>query len=130
MIVTYDPSVSNEMWLMRDDFPELAAMDAAIFPPPLQVAAWLGGDVTITPVPIPRDTPDWHLGSFWAHPERVLDRAARDARSSFARARPEVVERVVRDVARDLTDGAWDARYGALRALDADDGGLRLIVAR
>ena len=89
-----------------------------------------GGDVTITPVPIPRDTPDWHLGSFWAHPERVLDRAARDARSSFARARPEVVERVVRDVARDLTDGAWDARYGALRALDADDGGLRLIVAR
>ncbi|MBB4665222.1 hypothetical protein [Conexibacter arvalis] len=42
---------------------------------------------------------------------------------------PAVVERVVADVARDLADGTWDARNGELRALDACDAGLRLVVA-
>jgi len=43
---------------------------------------------------------------------------------------PEVVERVVGDVRRDLADGTWDRRHGHLRALDEYDAGLRLIVAR
>jgi hypothetical protein len=40
-----------------------------------------------------------------------------------------VVERVVRDVGRDLESGAWDERHGHLRELDAFDAGLRLIVS-
>ena len=40
-----------------------------------------------------------------------------------------VVERVVADVRRDLEDGTWDRRHGALRALDEYDAGLRLVVA-
>jgi hypothetical protein len=117
------------MWLMRDYLPEVAALDHRIFPTMAQMAAWLGGEVRCEPVPIPADTPDWTLGSFWAHPERVLDRAAREATSGFARMPPEVVERVVTAVAGDLESGAWDARYGQLRELDAFDAGLRLIVA-
>jgi hypothetical protein len=93
------------------------------------VAAWLGGSVRIDPAPIPRDTPDWMLGSFWAHPERVLDAEARAATSGFARMPPEVVDRVVAALSRDLASGEWDARHGHLRALDALDVGLRLIVA-
>ena len=80
-------------------------------------------------MPIPRDTPDWMLGSFWAHPERVLDERARNATSGFARMDASVVERVVRDVRRDLESGAWDERHGHLRELDAFDAGLRLIVS-
>jgi hypothetical protein len=64
-----------------------------------------------------------------AYPERVLDRTAREATSRFARMAPAGVERVVAAVERDLASGAWDARYGHLRALDAFDAGLRLIVA-
>jgi hypothetical protein len=43
---------------------------------------------------------------------------------------PEVVERVVREVERDLADGTWDERHGQLRELDEYDAGLRLVVAK
>jgi hypothetical protein len=129
LILTYDPRVSGEMWLMKDYFPEVAELDARTLPLPERIVAWLGGNATVTPVPISRDTPDWHLGSFWAHPERVLDDRARGATSGFARARPEVVQRVVSAVRRDLDDGSWDARHGHLRTLSEYDGGMRLIVA-
>jgi hypothetical protein len=69
------------------------------------------------------------LGSFWAHPERVLDERARNATSGFARTHASVVQRVVREVRRDLESGAWDERHGQLRKLDAFDAGLRLIVS-
>ena len=81
-------------------------------------------------MPLARDTPDWMLGSYWPHPERVLDARARAATSGFARMPAHVVERVVADVTRDLADGSWDARHAELRTLPEYDVGLRLIVAR
>jgi SAM-dependent methyltransferase len=129
VILTYDPRVSSEMWLMKDYFPEVADLDRRTFPFPERIADWLGGEAETSTVPIACDTPDWHLGSFWAHPERVLDEDARRATSGFARADPAVVARVVTAVRRDLDDGTWDARHGHLRELREYDGGLRLIVA-
>jgi hypothetical protein len=79
-------------------------------------------------MPIPRDTPDWTLGSFWAHPERVLDQHARNTTSGFARTTPAVVDRVVTKLGRDLQSGEWDRRCGHLRQLDSYDAGLRLII--
>jgi SAM-dependent methyltransferase len=129
VILTYDAIVSGAMWLMADYLPEVAALDFRIFPPPDQLAEWLGGDVRIATLPIPRDTPDWMLGSFWAHPERVLDANARAATSGFARMSADVVARVVSEVSRDLASGLWDRRHGHLRDLDELDVGLRLVVA-
>jgi SAM-dependent methyltransferase len=129
VIVTYDAQVSGEMWLMRDYLPEVAELDHRIFPTSEQLATWLGGEVRTALLPIPRDTPDWTLGSFWAHPERVLDAGAREATSGFARMAPDVVARVVAAVERDLADGTWDRRNGDLRELDAYDAGMRLVVA-
>jgi SAM-dependent methyltransferase len=129
VILTYDAAVSGAMWLMADYLPEVASLDLRIFPPPEQLAEWLGGDVLIEKAPIPRDTPDWMLGSFWAHPERVLDAHARAATSGFARQPDDVIDRVVAEVSRDLASGLWDDRYGRLRNLDALDVGLRLVVA-
>jgi hypothetical protein len=60
----------------------------------------------------------------------VLDAEARAATSGFARMSPEVLERVVTEVGRDLKDGTWDRRYGHLRSLDEYDVGLRLIVGK
>lgn len=130
VILTYDPRVSGTMWLMADYLPEVARLDHEIFPVPEQLTAWLGGRVDVEAVPIPRATPDWMLGSFWAHPERVLDPAARAATSGFARMPAAVVARVVDAVGRDLANGRWEARHGALRRLDAYDAGLRLVIAR
>jgi hypothetical protein len=58
----------------------------------------------------------------------VLDEAARNATSGFARLDPAVRERAVAALRRDLEDGTWDARHGHLRALDAYDAGLRLVI--
>ena len=129
VILTYDAAISGAMWLMADYLPEVAALDLKIMPPPEQLAEWLGGEVRIDAVPIPRDTPDWMLGSFWAHPERVLDATARAATSGFARMPTNVVDRVVSEVSRDLASGLWDKRHGHLRSLDEFDAGLRLVVA-
>jgi SAM-dependent methyltransferase len=129
VILTYDARVSAEMWLMAEYLPEVAQLDLAIFPEPEVVAGWLGPNVRIEPVLLSRDTPDWMLGSYWAHPERVLNADARAATSGFARMAPDVVERVVATISRDLADGSWDARHGELRGLEEYDVGLRLIVA-
>ena len=128
VILTCDPEVSGALWLMADYLHEVAELDRRIFPSPERLARWLGGRTQVEVVPIPRDTCDWTLMSFWAHPERVLDAAARAGTSGFARMPPAVTERVVAAVRRDLADGTWDARYGHLRRLETYDAGLRLVI--
>jgi SAM-dependent methyltransferase len=129
VILTYDVDVAAQMWLIADYFPEVAELDRQVFPPIETLAGWLGGEVDVQEVPIPRDTPDWHLGSFWAHPERVLDARARNATSGFARMPAAVVARIEQAVERDLSDGSWDSRHGRLRDLDEYDVGMRLVVS-
>lgn len=128
VIVTFDPEISGQMWLMKEYLTEVAELDQRIFPTPDRLAAWLGGRTVVRPIPIPRDTPDWMLGSFWAHPERVLDPDARGATSGFARMTPAIVERVVNSLEHDLASGAWDRHNGHLRELPSYDAGLRLLV--
>lgn len=128
VIATIDPEVSAAMWLCADYLPEVAELDRRIFPPLSQIAAWLGGETRVEIVETPRDTPDWTLMSFWAHPERVLDERARSATSGFARMEPAVVARVVAHVKRDLESGDWDARHGALRRRESLDSGFRLLI--
>jgi len=129
VILTFDADACAGMWLLRDYLPEAAALDRATFPALTQLAEWLGGTVEVETILTARDTPDWTLASFWAHPERVLDETARNATSGFARMDPAVVERVVAEVDQDLREGTWDRRHGHLRDLDELDVGMRLVVA-
>lgn len=129
VILTYDAEVSAQMWLMAEYLPEVAELDRRIFPSTEMLSRWLGGTVGVETVEIPDDTPDWTLGSFWAHPERVLDPVARAATSGFARMETAVVDRVVEAIRRDLECGAWDRRHGHLRGLRSYDAGLRLIIS-
>ena len=130
VVVTYDADVSSQMWLIRDYLPEVAALDRSSFPSIDQLARGLGGDVETDVVLTPHDTPDWTLGSFWAHPERVLDVTARNSTSGLARMAPEVIDRLVADLRRDLDDGSWEQRHGHLRDQPAFDAGMRLVTAR
>jgi SAM-dependent methyltransferase len=129
VILTFDAEVSGRMWLAAEYLPEVAELDRAIFPTMTQLTEWLGPDTSVRVVEVPADTPDWTFAAFWAHPERVLDPAARAATSGFARTDPAVVEHVVARLRADLEAGAWDARHGDLRRLDAYDAGLRLVVS-
>jgi hypothetical protein len=81
-------------------------------------------------VPTSHDTPDWTLGSFWAHPERVLDPSARNSTSGLARMAPAVIDRLLTQLRRDLDDGTWEQRHGHLRDRSSFDSGMRLIIAR
>ena len=128
VILTFDAEVAARMWLIADYFPEVAELDRETCPPPETLAEWLGAGAEVRVVPISRDTPDWSLASFWAHPERVLDPVARASTSGFARMPAGVIARVVEAVGRDLRDGTWDARHGHLRELDEYDAGWRLVV--
>ncbi len=130
VIVTLDAEVSNRMWLMADYLPEVAELDRRIFPTMGTLAHWLGGVMRVEVLPVARDTQDWMLDAFWAHPERVLDPQARAATSGFARMDEAVVHRVVSAVGADLQSGEWDRRHGHLRDLDEYDAGLRLVVGR
>ena len=129
-IVTFDPVVCGRMWLMAEYLTEVRDLDQVIFPAPEEIAAWIDPGASVSILPISRHSPDHNLASFWAHPERVLDEAAREATSGFARQPEAVKQRVVEAVARDLESGAWDARHGHLRELETYDAGLRLIVGR
>ena len=128
VILTIDAEVSGEMWLMAEYLPEVAELDRRIFPPIDLIRDWLGCQAEVVVVPVPADTCDWTLMSFWGHPERVLDADARAATSGFARMTPEVVQRVIQAVTDDLRSGAWDARHGELRQRKELDVGLRLLV--
>lgn len=130
VIVTIDPRISAQMWLMADYLHEVADLDNQIFPFPETICGWLGDATEIEVVPTRRDTEDWSLVSFWAHPERVLNPAARAATSAFARQSRSVVDRVVSHVERDLRSGLWDEKYGHLRGLNEYDAGTRMITAR
>jgi SAM-dependent methyltransferase len=77
VILTYDAEVSGQMWLMADYLREVAELDRKIMPSIDAVNGWLGGTTRVEAVAVPDATPDWTLGSFWAHPERVLDPAPR-----------------------------------------------------
>jgi SAM-dependent methyltransferase len=128
VILTYDPQISNQMWLTADYLPEVADMDRRIFPSLDTLAGWLGGHTVVKTVAVSRDTPDWTFGSFWAHPERVLNSDARNATSGFARLEPQVVQRAIRAVEHDLQTGRWDQRHGHLRERQTLDVGLRLLM--
>jgi hypothetical protein len=78
VFLTVDADVCADMWLLRDYLPEVAALDRATFPTLARLAEWIGGTVDVETILTARDTPDWTLASFWAHPERVLDETARN----------------------------------------------------
>jgi SAM-dependent methyltransferase len=128
VILTYLPEVSNRMWLVEDYVPEVGEMDERIFPDIDELSASLGGHTRVETLPIHRDSPDWMFGSFWAHPERVLDPEARSVTSGFARLPAEVIARVEAALEADLRRGEWDRRHGHLRRLQSLDVGLRLVV--
>src|SRR5579884_951898 len=128
VVVTYEPSVHNDQWIVTDYVPEIAALDAGR--PGLGVAEV---DDALAPavvhvLPIPADCVDGFIMAYWRRPEAFLDPEVRACTSGFAMLDPGVVDRAMARLAADLGSGAWEDRHGALRAVDSYDCGLRLVV--
>ena len=72
VILTWEPDAAR-FWLVEDYFPELVAIDRAIFPTRDELERSLG-PVELRPLPIPHDCVDGFLGAYWRRPHAYLDR--------------------------------------------------------
>jgi SAM-dependent methyltransferase len=128
VILTFDGDALDDFWLAHY-VPELIAAERRRYPAIDHICDVLGGATTVTTVPIPIDCTDGFTEAFYARPERFLDPAVRRSQSAWGFVPPDVAHRVVEQLRGDLARGAWDRRYGSLRALPEFHGSLRLIVA-
>lgn len=128
MVLSCDPDLLECSWL-HDYAPEMIAVEARRYPAMATIAAALGGNVEIKPVPIPLNCADGFGEAYYGRPEAMLDPGARLANSAWSFVDPSVGERFVAELGRDLADGTWDRRYGALRTQPFFEGSLRLVVA-
>lgn len=128
VFLTCDPTLLSTYWL-HEYAPEVIAVEASRYPPIPTLAAGLGGDITITPVSIPLDCTDGFNDAYYGRPEMLLDRAARLACSAWSFVEASVVARFEAELARDLANGRWDAKYGHLRRKESFVGALALVVS-
>lgn len=127
ILVVADPERLCDFWL-NHYAPEVLAQESRRFPAISTVSALLGGVVRVQAVPIPLDCRDGFNEAYYGRPEMLLDPAARLACSSWSFVTPEIVERFENELRRDLENGAWDARWGALRTQESYEGSLRLVI--
>lgn len=128
VILTFDPRDFGRLWVTTY-FPELAVIEGRRMPAIATIGALLGGRTEAERVPVARDCTDGFAEAFYARPEAFLDPRVREAQSWWAFASPAGVRRGLDRLRADLESGAWDERFGHLRAQDEFDGALRLIVA-
>ncbi|HEY0028858.1 MAG TPA: class I SAM-dependent methyltransferase [Allosphingosinicella sp.] len=129
VLLVCDPAMMTHFWL-NEYVPEVRAIEASRFPPIDRLAAALGGEVEVEPVPVPLNCRDGFNEAYYGRPEALLDSEARFACSSWSLVPKAAVDRFVRQLSRDLASGRWDERFGHLRTQPFFDGPLRLVVAR
>jgi len=126
VIVTFDSEALAELWIARDYFPEMLALKRRSGATSGELAELLAG-ATVEPIPVPRDCTDHFFAALWGRPEKLFDEEI---------VRPMWVWQGISEEARrqgrerlraDLGSGAWEQRYGHLRALPSLDVGLRLV---
>ena len=129
LILSCDPDLLERSWL-HAYAPEMIAVEARRYPSMAAIVEGLGGNAEVKPVPIPLNCVDGFGEAYYGRPERMLDPGARLANSAWSFVDPSVGERFVTELGRDLADGSWDRRYGALRTQPFFEGSLRLVIAR
>ncbi len=128
VLLTWDQSVTRELWLLRDYLPEAAAFDDDRAVPVDRLAELLGAQ-KVEPVPVPHDCTDGFGAAFWRRPEAYLDPVVRAGMSILAQTGEDVIAPGLARLAEDLSSGAWQERYAELLALDTADVGYRLLIA-
>ncbi|WP_427886921.1 class I SAM-dependent methyltransferase [Kribbella sp. GL6] len=127
VVLTCDPAALRKFWL-HEYAPEAIDTEARRYPTVDAILAGLGGG-SATSLPIPLRCVDGFGEAYYGRPERLLDPGARQANSAWSFVAPEVHERFETTLGNDLSSGAWDAKYGALRTQEHLDGSLVLIVS-
>lgn len=125
VILTWDAE-HPAFWLIQQYLPEILELDRPAFPSLHEIESIIG-PVVSSVVPVPADCRDGFLGAYWQRPAHYLDPQVRAAISVFSKLDSAVA---LARLQRDLEDGTWLARNGALRDVQELDVGYRLVVAR
>jgi SAM-dependent methyltransferase len=127
VILTWDPTVWESFWLIREYFPA-SDVDGQRAVPIADIVSALG-ESQILPVSIPHDCVDGLQGAFWRRPASYLDARVRSAISAFATMPRSELDDGLRRLGADIRSGDWEDRHRELLELDEADLGYRLIVA-
>jgi SAM-dependent methyltransferase len=125
-IVTFDPEALTELWINRDYFPESLTLKRRSEATSGGLAELLAG-ATVEPIPVPRDCTDQFFAALWARPEKLFDEEVVGPMWVWQSISEEAREKGRERLKADLESGAWEQRYGHLRALSSLDVGLRLV---
>ncbi|MFG2136433.1 hypothetical protein [Streptomyces sp. NPDC048650] len=126
VVLTCDPDLVRDFWLY-DYAPEVLDTEARRYPPVAGLADARGGRTTVQPVPIPLDCSDGFHEAYYGRPERLLEPGARQACSAWSFVDDEVRARSAAHLRRELANGEWDRRHGALRRQPSYDGSLVIV---
>jgi SAM-dependent methyltransferase len=128
VVLTWDPDVTwSAFWLVRDYLPGVRVAERHL--PTLHHIRDALGDAAVEVVPVPHDCADGFFAAYWRRPEAYLEPGVRAAISALARLGETAIRPAIERLAADLRAGAWERRYGHLRALDEIDLGYRLVVS-
>jgi SAM-dependent methyltransferase len=129
VLMMFEPSWADEAWIVADYFPAMLELESERNAPSVADVAQHLHVVSAEPVPVPSDCLDGFAGSFWNRPEAYLDPDVQAGMSSLAQLDESTLARGIDRLRDELASGAWDGKYGHLRALDELDLGYRLVVA-
>jgi SAM-dependent methyltransferase len=128
VVFTVEPGDVGNFWLTQEYLPEIVQLDQGRCPSVAELVGHLG-NCEVEHVAIPHDCADGFLAAFWRRPEAYLDSRVQAGISGFALLDLEAVARGMARLRDDLESGAWERRFGNIRALDALDVCYRLVVA-
>jgi SAM-dependent methyltransferase len=128
VIVAFDPEALADLWIARDYFPEMLSLKRRSGASSGELMARLPGS-TSAPIPVPRDCTDLFFAALWARPEMLFDEEVVQPMWVWQSISEEARRSGRERLGVDLESGAWERRFGHLRALRALDVGLRLVSA-
>jgi len=124
VIVSYDPEAEG-FWLNQNYFPELAAIDAGIFPSKKELESAFPA-MEFHPLFIPRDCVDGFTAAYWARPEAYLVDTVRRRMSSFAKIQSPAAG--LNRLRSDLATGIWFEQNKELASKTSLDAGYIIAV--
>jgi SAM-dependent methyltransferase len=128
IVMSFDTDARTDFW-MTDYVPEMADVERARYPSMRAIGEALGGPSRIVSIPVSLNCTDRFQVALYGRPEEFLREAVRRSQSDWSFLPEGVEARFVRDLSTDLSSGAWDAKYGHLRAQPELTCQLRLVVA-
>ena len=126
----FEPKFADVAWIVADYFPEILEQESERNAPSTADLARHIEILSIDPVPVPDDCIDGFAGCYWNRPEMYLDPSVQEGMSCFAQMPADMLARGMERLRSEIASGAWDAKYGHLRALGECDLGYRLVVGR